>query len=151
MAVPGIEGRDQMTERQIALVQDSWAAVQPIADAAAAMFYGRLFEQAPEVRDMFRGDMEEQGRKLMTMIDVAVGGLGRLDEIVPAVRRLGVRHAGYGVRDEHYEIVGAALLWTLEQGLGEEFTGEVADAWADAYALLATTMRDAASEAAVAA
>jgi hemoglobin-like flavoprotein len=140
-----------MTERQISLVQDSWAAVEPISEAAAALFYGRLFEQAPEVQGLFRGDMEEQGRKLMTMIGVAVRGLGRIDQIVPAVRNLGVRHAGYGVRDEHYDIVGAALLWTLEQGLGDGFTGEVADAWADAYALLATTMRDAAAEAAVAA
>jgi hemoglobin-like flavoprotein len=140
-----------MTERQISLVQDSWAAVEPISEAAAALFYGRLFEQAPEVQGLFGGDMEEQGRKLMTMIGVAVRGLGRIDQIVPAVRNLGVRHAGYGVRDEHYDIVGAALLWTLEQGLGDGFTGEVADAWADAYALLATTMRDAAAEAAVAA
>jgi hemoglobin-like flavoprotein len=138
---------DGMTERQVVLVQESWAAVQPISDAAAAMFYGRLFDMAPEVRALFRGDMEEQGRKLMTMIDVAVRGLGRLEEIVPAVQGLGVRHAGYGVRDEHYDIVGASLLWTLEQGLGDAFTGEVADAWAEAYALLATTMRDAASEA----
>lgn len=140
-----------MTGRQVELVQGSWEQVQPIADAAAAMFYGRLFDAAPEVRPLFTGDMEEQGRKLTAMIDVAVRGLDRLEEIVPAVRQLGVRHAGYGVRGEHYDVVGASLLWTLERGLGETFTGEVADAWAEAYGVLATTMQDAADEAAVAA
>jgi hemoglobin-like flavoprotein len=140
-----------MTGRQVELVQGSWANVQPITDAAAAMFYARLFEQAPELRGLFPSEMEEQGHKLMAMIDVAVSGLGRLEEIVPTVRGLGVRHLRYGVRDEHYDLVGATLLWTLEQGLGDRFTGEVADAWAEAYAVLATTMRDAAGEAVMAA
>jgi hemoglobin-like flavoprotein len=135
-----------MNQQQIALVQDSWSRVEPIADTAAALFYGRLFEVAPEVRPMFRGDLAEQGRKLMLMLAVVVRGLDRLDRLVPGVQRLGRRHAGYGVRPEHYDAVGGALLWTLEQGLGDAFTPEVRDAWATAYGALATTMRDASEE-----
>lgn len=134
-----------MNDHQIAVVRSTWAQVTPIADTAAALFYGRLFAEAPEVRALFRGDMEEQGRKLMTMIGVAVGSLDRLDRVVPAIQGLGRRHSGYGVQPEHYAIVGAALLWTLEQGLGEAFTDEAREAWTEAYGILATTMQDAAA------
>jgi hemoglobin-like flavoprotein len=137
-----------MNPMQIELVQSSFAKVVPIADAAAALFYKRLFELDPSLRAMFRGDMKEQGQKLMTMIGSVVGNLKNLDRVVPGVRALGARHVAYGVRDEHYDTVGAALLWTLEQGLGEAFTTETHDAWAAAYTLLANTMKDAASEAA---
>jgi hemoglobin-like flavoprotein len=135
-----------MTPDQIALVQTSFAQVLPIADTAAALFYHNLFELDPALRPMFRGDMAEQGRKLMTMLRVVVNGLTRLDQIVPAVQELGRRHARYGVRDEHYDTVGAALLSTLQQGLGNAFTPEVAAAWATAYALLAGTMKAAAAQ-----
>lgn len=132
-----------MTPKEIELVQHSWTRVQPIAEAAAQMFYDRLFTLDPSLRSLFRGDMKEQGRKLMAMIAFAVKGLTRLEQIVPGVQALGRRHAGYGVKDGHYATVAAALLWTLEQGLGEAFTAEVREAWTAAYVLLANTMKDA--------
>jgi hemoglobin-like flavoprotein len=128
------------------LVQDSFAAVLPIADDAAALFYRRLFELDPSLERMFRGDMTEQRRKLMQMLTAAVKGLNRLDQLVPVVEDLGRRHAGYGVADSHYDTVGAALLWTLEKGLGSAFTPEVKDAWITVYSLLASTMKNAAKE-----
>ena len=134
-----------MTPQQKHLVQTTFAKVAPIADDAAALFYGRLFELDPSLRPMFTTDLKEQGRKLMRMIGMAVNGLDRLDELVPVVRQLGARHAGYGVRDEHYGTVAAALVWTLERGLGPDFTPEVKDAWVAVYGVLATTMKDAAA------
>ena len=107
-----------LTVHQKTLVQDSFAIVAPIADDAAALFYRRLFELDPSLQRMFRGDMAEQRRKLMQMLTAAVKGLDRLDQLVPVVKDLGRRHATYGVEDRHYETVGAALLWTLEKGLG---------------------------------
>jgi hemoglobin-like flavoprotein len=130
-----------MTPRQIALVQASWKQVQPIADQAAALFYSRLFTLEPSAKRLFRGDMQEQGRKLMQMISVAVSSLARIESIVPAVQALGRRHAGYGVEPRHYGLVEAALVWTLEQGLGEDFTDEVENAWRAAYRALAATMQ----------
>ena len=132
------------TAEQVKLVQESWAMVEPIADTAASLFYGRLFETAPEVKPLFKGDMVAQGKKLMQMITVAVKGLTDLGSIVPAVQAMGKRHAGYNVKDEHYAVVGASLLWTLEQGLGEAFTEDTKEAWTVVYGLLATTMIDAA-------
>jgi hemoglobin-like flavoprotein len=130
-----------VTPPQIALVQESWKRVQPIADKAAELFYMRLFSLEPSVRRLFKGDMVEQGRKLMSMISVAVNSLARLETIVPAVQALGRRHAGYGVKKHHYTVVEAALLWTLAQGLGEKFTREIEEAWRTAYRVLATTMQ----------
>jgi hemoglobin-like flavoprotein len=130
-----------VTPRQIALVQESWKRVQPLADKAAELFYMRLFSLEPSVRRLFKGDMVEQGRKLMSMISVAVNSLARLETIVPAVQALGRRHAGYGVKKHHYTVVEAALLWTLAQGLGEKFTREIEEAWRTAYRVLATTMQ----------
>lgn len=135
-----------MTPNQIKLVQTSFAQVAPIAATAADLFYGRLFEIAPQVRPMFPEDLREQKKKLMAMLGTAVSGLSNLDTLVPAVRALGRRHGGYGVRARHYAQVGSALLWTLEKGLGEAFTPEVRDAWATAYIVLSTTMMDAANE-----
>ena len=137
-----------MTPEQAVLVKSSWAKVVPIADTAAELFYGKLFELDPALRPLFKGDMKEQGAKLMKMINTAVNGLERLEAIVPAVQDLGARHVGYGVKPEHYDTVGVALLWTLEQGLGEGFTPEVKDAWAEVYGVLASTMKDAAAKAA---
>lgn len=134
-----------LTETQIALVQSSFATIAPIADDAAVLFYNRLFEIDPSLRQMFKGDMAEQRRKLMQMLTAAVKGLQRLDRLVPVVEDLGRRHAGYGVTDAHYETVGAALLWTLEKGLGRAFTPEMRDAWATVYGLLASTMKNAAA------
>lgn len=135
-----------MTPKQIALVQASWKQVQPIADQAAALFYSRLFLLDPSLKRLFKGDMQEQGRKLMQMIAVAVNSLWRLESIVPAVRSLGRRHAGYGVEPRHYVLVGDALVWTLEQGLGRAFTKEIEDAWRAAYGVLAATMQQATRE-----
>jgi hemoglobin-like flavoprotein len=131
-----------MTSREIYLVQSSWQKVLPIADQAAEMFYGRLFEIAPQVGTLFKGDMNAQGRKLMGMINTAVDGLAELDRIVPSVKDLGRRHSGYGVTDAHYESVGEALIWTLQQGLGKAFTAEVREAWISTYTLLAETMKN---------
>lgn len=138
-----------MTPTQKHLVQTTFAQVAPIADQAAAMFYARLFELDPSLRPMFTTDLTEQGRKLMRMISMAVNGLDRLDDLVPAVRQLGARHGGYGVRDEHYDTVAEALLWTLEKGLGPAFTPDVKEAWATVYGVLATTMKQAAAAAVV--
>lgn len=134
-----------MTPKQVGLIKVTWDKVYPIADKAAELFYGKLFELDPSLKPLFKGDMEEQGKKLMMMINTVVVGLENLDELVPAVQDLGIRHAGYGVKDEHYDTVAAALLWTLGQGLGDDFTDEVKDAWTEAYVVLATTMKDAAA------
>ena len=134
-----------MTPQQIALVQRSFQKVLPIREAAAEMFYHRLFVLDPSLRELFPAELKEQGRKLMAMLATAVGGLHRLDEIVPAVQALGVRHRDYAVRPEHYKTVGEALIWTLEQGLGEDFTEEVSEAWVAVYTLLSSTMIQAAT------
>lgn len=133
-----------MTPKQVALVQVSWERVQPVAEQAAELFYSQLFSLDPSLQALFKGDMKAQGRKLMSMIGFAVNGLTRLDAIVPGVQALGRRHAGYGVKDSHYDTVGAALLWTLRQGLGQAFTGEVQAAWTAAYNVLASAMKEAA-------
>jgi hemoglobin-like flavoprotein len=136
-----------LTPRQKELVQTTWEMVVPIADAAANLFYGRLFELDPALRPMFaKSDMAEQRKKLMTMLTMVVRGMDRLDQLVVGIQQLGKRHAGYGVTDAHYATVGAALLWTLEQGLGEAFTDEVKEAWTATYTLLAGVMQDAARE-----
>jgi hemoglobin-like flavoprotein len=132
-----------MTPHQITLVETTWQQVMPIQEKAAELFYGKLFEMDPSLKSLFKGDMVEQGRKLMKMIGVAVNGLKRLDQIVPAVQDLGRRHVGYGVEAKHYDTVGGALLWTLETGLGSAFTPDVKEAWATAYGILATTMKEA--------
>lgn len=129
-----------MTPQQIMLVRSSFANVRPIADTAAWLFYTRLFELDPELRSLFHGDMREQGRKLMSMIALAVEQLDRPDALLPAVRRLGQRHQSYGVVARHYDTVGAALLWTLEHGLGDQWTPAVRDAWTAAYQVLSATM-----------
>jgi hemoglobin-like flavoprotein len=134
-----------MTPESQALVRDSFAKVVPIAEPAAAMFYARLFELDPSLRPLFKGDMQEQGRKLMAMIGTAVANLDKLETIVPAVQALGRRHAGYGVPPASYDTVAAALLWTLGQGLGDGFTPEAKAAWTEAYTVLATVMKDAAA------
>lgn len=129
-----------MTPRQIELVQSSWLQVEPISETAARLFYRRLFELAPEVRPLFKTAISEQGDKLMKTIAVAVASLKKLDTIVPVVEDLGRRHDDYGVEPAHYEVVAEALLWTLEQGLGEAFTDEVREAWGETYWTLAGVM-----------
>jgi len=140
-----------MNDTHVALVQQSWKKVLPIREKAAEIFYANLFTRDPALRPLFKGDMVEQGKKLMTMIGTAVAGLSRPDELIPAVKALGVRHGGYGVRDEHYDTVAGALLDTLQAGLGDAFTADVKGAWVAVYTVLADTMKAAAREEAVAA
>lgn len=135
-----------MTDEQIRLVQESFAKVRPISEVAADLFYKNLFELDPSLRPMFKGDMKEQGKKLMNTLSFAVNGLTRLDTIVGAVEDLGRKHVGYGVKPEHYNTVGEALLWTLEQGLGDAFTPDVKFAWTEVYGLLSGVMQNATAE-----
>jgi hemoglobin-like flavoprotein len=129
-----------MTPHQVELVQTSFAKVAPIAEAAAGLFYGRLFERAPEVKPLFKGDIGEQGRKLMATLSVVVKGLSNPDAVLPAAKTLAVKHVSYGVEPTHYQPVGEALIWTLEQGLGDAFTPETRDAWLAAYSALSAAM-----------
>ncbi|OHC00060.1 MAG: hemin receptor [Planctomycetes bacterium RIFCSPLOWO2_12_FULL_39_13] len=135
-----------MKAEQVAIVQKTFEKVRPISETAAELFYKRLFEINPSFRALFKKDMKTQGRMLMQMIDFAVKGLDDPETILPTIKDLGKRHVGYGVKEEYYDTVGDALLWTLEQGLGEDFTAEVKEAWAEAYKLLASVMKDAAKE-----
>ncbi len=130
-----------MTPDQVRIVQSTFARVAPMAGKVAELFYARLFEIDPPLRALFKGDMVRQGNLLMGMIGAGVRGLSDTPSLVPVLRQLGARHGGYGVQAHHYTTVGLALLWTLEHGLGEEFTPEVRDAWAAAYTLIATTMQ----------
>ena len=129
-----------MTPDQVKLVQDSFSKVAPISEQAAVLFYGRLFEVAPAVRAMFPDDMTEQRKKLMATLAVVVNGLTNLEAVLPAASALAKRHVGYGARPEHYPVVGGALLWTLEKGLGDAWTPETASAWTAAYGTLSGYM-----------
>jgi len=138
-----------MTPAQKNLVQSTWTLVVPIADTATAMFYDRLFAIDPGSKELFdTTDLAEQRLKLLQVLSVAIAGLDDLGRLIPIVEDLGRRHAGYGVRDEHYDSVGAALLWTLQKGLGAAWTAETAAAWAEVYDLLSGVMRRAQRDAA---
>jgi len=129
-----------MTPDQIKAIQESFARVAPISEQAAALFYGRLFEIAPTLKPLFRGDMTDQGRKLMATLGVVVNGLADLESVLPAASALAKRHVDYGVQAADYQPVGAALLWTLERGLGEQWTPQLAAAWTEAYTILSDFM-----------
>ena len=129
-----------MNQETITLVQASWKQVVPIAPQAAALFYDNLFSADPSLKSLFRGNMDEQGKKLMQMIGAAVGKLEDLDTLVPILQGLAKRHVGYGVQDAHYQTVGGALLKTLGQGLGDQFTPEVQQAWTAVYGLMVDVM-----------
>jgi hemoglobin-like flavoprotein len=135
-----------MNSQQIALVQESFRKVLPISETAAIIFYARLFELDPSLRKLFTGDMKRQGMMLMSMIASAVRGLSDANALIPVLTGLGRRHSGYGVVDAHYTTVAEALLWTLEQGLGDEFTPETREAWVAAYTMMATVMQQGARE-----
>jgi len=136
-----------MTPQQKELVQQTWTMVVPIADTAAELFYGRLFELEPSYRAMFKHDMTEQGKKLMKTINIAVTALDDVEPLVPVLKKMGADHVGYGVKERDYNVVGAALIWTLEKGLGDAFTDEVKNAWGAVYELLASVMKEGAAEA----
>jgi nitric oxide dioxygenase len=129
-----------MTPDRVKLVQESFAKVAPISETAAVLFYDRLFEIAPKVKAMFPTDMTEQRRKLMATLAVVVNGLGNLESVLPAASALAKRHVSYGAKAEHYPVVGSALLWTLEKGLGDGWTPDVAEAWTAAYGTLSGFM-----------
>jgi hemoglobin-like flavoprotein len=135
-----------MNSTSIALVQESWKNVVPIADEAAALFYEELFTLDPSLKALFKSDMKAQGRKLTSMLNTAVVNLARLETILPAVEDLGRRHVDYGVEPAHYTTVGTALITTLEKGLGDAFTAETRAAWIETYTALATVMQTAATE-----
>ncbi len=136
--------RNTMNVEQIKLVQKTFETVRSISEVAVKLFYNRLFELNPLLESLFKGDMKTQGRMLMQMLDYAVTGLDKPDSIIPLIQDLGKRHVGYGVKEEYYETVGEALLWTVEQGLGKDFNQDVKEAWTAAYKLLSDTMKDAA-------
>ena len=136
-----------ITLQQKELVKKTWVMVVPIADTAAGLFYGRLFELEPAYKAMFKNDMTEQGKKLMKTINIAVEALDNLEPLIPTLKKMGADHAGYGVQDRDYNVVGASLLWTLEKGLGDAFTDEVKNAWGAVYEVLASVMKQGAAEA----
>ncbi|MET1412209.1 globin family protein [Roseibium sp. HPY-6] len=140
-----------MTPDQIQLIQTSFRKVAPISDKAAELFYGRLFQIAPETKPLFKSDIEDQGRKLMTTLGVVVNGLSNFETILPTAKTLAVKHVDYGVEPAHYPPVGAALIWTLEQGLGDAFDEATRTAWSAAYATLSNVMIEAAYSSAEAA
>jgi hemoglobin-like flavoprotein len=133
-----------MTPEQKKLVQTSFEKIVPISETAGKLFYNRLVELDPGLRPLFSVTLEEQGRKLMDVLKIAIRNLDHLDQLIPAVEALGARHAGYNVKPEHYDTGGAALIWTLEQGLGEDFTPETREAWVTVYKVLTDTMKAAA-------
>jgi len=133
-----------MTPTEVGLVKQTWSKLLPIKDTAAELFYGRLFELDPKIKPMFTHDMKEQGDKLMATLDVVVASLDKLDTALPGARALAIRHVGYGVRPEHYDTVGAALLWALEKGLGSAFTADVRNAWVAVYTTVSRVMKEAA-------
>ena len=133
-----------MEAKTVTLVQESFEKVKPIAPQAAEIFYSKLFELDPALKPLFptnkEGAMLEQGNKLMTMLGAAVAGLSNIEALIPVLEGLGKRHVGYKVQPSHYDTVGAALLGTLEAGLGDDFTAEVKTAWADVYGIMAGVM-----------
>lgn len=135
-----------ISAKQKQLVQETFSQVAPIAITAADIFYNKLFELDPSLKPLFTGDITKQGEKLMTMLAAAVKGLDDLPGLIPVVQSLGKRHVGYGVQDEHYDTVAAALLFTLEQGLGEAWNDDVKDAWVAVYTVLANVMKETANE-----
>ena len=129
-----------MTPQQIEIVKTSHAKIVPFKEQAAELFYCRLFELDPSLRLMFKSDMTEQKQKLMSAIALVVSSLDKLETLLPVVREMGRRHKTYGVQNRHYDLVGGALLWTLEIGLGDSWSTEIAEAWAMAYWTLAAVM-----------
>jgi hemoglobin-like flavoprotein len=129
------------------LLKTTWSMVTPISDVAAGLFYDRLFTLDPSLQRMFANvDMKEQRRKLMQALAAVINGIDNLAALVPTLENLGRNHVRYGVADQHYDTVGAALLWTLEQGLKEAWTPAAKSAWTSAYTTVATVMRSAATK-----
>jgi len=136
-----------MTSRQIGLVRRSWARVTAIDGVTFGIgFYNRLFEIAPDIELMFKRPVLEQSRKLTTILDHVIEKLDSLDEIVENIVKLAQRHETYGVKPEHYTLVGEALLWTLERELGDEWNDDLKFAWTMCYVSISTAMLQAMKE-----
>jgi nitric oxide dioxygenase len=133
-----------LSPNEIRVIRETFALVEPIAGKATELFYKRLFEIAPDTRRLFKGDMGAQGRKLMAALKALVDGLDRADQVLPVLERLGVSHRKYGVKEQHYDAVGAALLWTLSEGLGDRYDEAAANAWTGLYSIASNTMKFAA-------
>jgi hemoglobin-like flavoprotein len=130
-----------MTPKQTEIIRTSFARLSPKAAAVGAIFYDRLFMLDPELRPLFKHDLAEQSQKLMQTLGLAVALLDRPDLLIHTTEALGRRHTRYGVTPRHYNTVGEALIWTLDQGLGEHFTPEVKQAWVAVYELISSTMQ----------
>ncbi|MBT5647101.1 MAG: hemin receptor [Rhodospirillaceae bacterium] len=129
-----------MSKEDIDLVQHSFMRIEPLSMVVGRTFYERLFETNPEIKPLFKGDLESQGEQLMDMIGTAVAGLDDLEKLIPILQELGARHRKYGVEVSHYGAVAEALIWTLEQGLADAFTPDIRAAWVNVYGVLAETM-----------
>jgi len=135
-----------VTDDQIELVQLSFRQIMRRREAVAEQFYNRLFELDPSLRPLFRGDMTRQRHDLMVTLSVLIGSLRSIDGLVPSIQALARRHVAFGARPEHFQTVGAALVWALSQHLGDAFTNEVESAWLAVYDTLASTMQSAMDE-----
>lgn len=133
-----------MTEQQLKLIQDSWLKIMPNSSETGHKFYSRLFEINPDLQHLFTGDMHDQVNKLMAMINLAVSSLTNLESMIPTIQALGKYHVSFGVKEEYYDNVGEALIWTLADGFGDEFTDDLRDAWTEVYTTLSSVMKDAA-------
>ena len=133
-----------MNAEQQKLVWTSFAKLAVMPEVAAALFYERLFAANPNFRQLFKSDMRIQGVKLMTTLSLVVYNLPKPGQVLPAIRDLAVRHVEYGVKLADYDALRDALLWTLEQVLGKEFTPAAREAWTVCYDELAGEMKTAA-------
>lgn len=134
-----------LSTEQKQIVQQSFAQILPNAEQLAALFYDRLFQLDPDLRPLFQSDLEQQQKKFIQTLEIAVHGLYNLRVMVPVLQRLAIRHIDYGVRSEHYDTVGEALIWTLEQGLADRFTGKERTSWVALYDFIASVMTEAAA------
>ncbi|ESP91075.1 MULTISPECIES: globin family protein [Pseudoalteromonas] len=131
-----------ISQRQKQLVQASFVKVEPISEQAADIFYTTLFEYDPSLKSLFKNSMKSQGQKLMATLKVAVNSLDDLDALVPVLQKLAERHVNYGVKPEHFTLVGNALLYTLKKGLGSDWNSELRQAWIDVFKVVATVMKN---------
>ena len=136
-----------MKESEIIIVKRTWKVFREIDPAIIGdVFYSKLFSYSNGLRKMFPRNMDQQYRKLMDMINTIVARLDKLDEMTSEITAMAHRHVQYGVRPGHYKLVGSALLWTLKQGLGNDWTPEVETAWSKCYTLLSEAMINAVEE-----
>jgi len=135
-----------MTAHQIALVRKTWKVYRTIDPVLVGdVFYSKLFTTTPQLKNLFYTSKEEQSKKLVDMLSMIVGRLDRMNELTEDIRQLAIRHKGYGVKFRHYDLVEDALMWTLAQGLGNDWNEEVKEAWQQCYQILSRSMQEAVS------